>query len=152
VQLTNQRSIPKFDVRYYEEEYKTNLYEIDGISTYIVEKFGLPQGLPWSPLLCSLVLNEVGFKESNAIMYADDGLIFHKGDPLKAIFENKNFKQSNIQFAKDKCSNVGRYLKFLGITFDLEERAFVTDKGLVYAEGMNEGDLKQLVGRYYVTN
>lgn len=45
-------------------------------STITVEKSGMPQGLPWSPILSILVLDRVFKKlDLNPIMFADDGLI-----------------------------------------------------------------------------
>jgi len=50
------------------ESYK-RLYELEHLPTY-----GVPQGLPLSPLLATLVLEKTLLK-FGAIMYADDGLI-----------------------------------------------------------------------------
>jgi len=37
---------------------------------------GVPQGMPLSPLLSTLYLEETILKNQDAVMYADDGLIF----------------------------------------------------------------------------
>jgi hypothetical protein len=69
----------------------------------LLMKLGLPQGLPWSPLLASLCLGPAGFNQKNILMYADDGLIFFDPvecqDPIRRIMENPAFTRSGIKFS-----------------------------------------------------
>ena len=48
----------------------------------VVQKTGMPQGLPWSPLLSLLMMSymvkRVGIDETKLVMYADDGLVICK--------------------------------------------------------------------------
>lgn len=73
----NMNSFPKIEKLEEEEEIKIAIHKTK-TSPVVLEKSGLPQGLPWSPQLCSLVLDRIGFDNENVILYADDGLIFYK--------------------------------------------------------------------------
>lgn len=150
VSRVNLNSFPKFkdNVLYYEEEYK--IYQQSGMR--ILEKTGVPQGLPWSPLLASMVLSHTGFKDEDCLMYADDGIIFiAPGETLDEIIlritNSKGFKQSGIKFAPEKCKMVEENLTFCGATLNLPTRILTVAGKEYHVDLISDEKLKKILGK-----
>lgn len=148
VTLVNRLSVAKIEKLEEEEEYKWYMKR-----KKLLQKLGLPQGLPWSPLLASLCLGPAGFNQKNILMYADDGLIFFDPvecqDPIRRIMENPNFTRSGIKFSWDKTSAPRDYLKFLGITLDIKNRRIEWEGKVYDAELVTDEQLKKICSEAY---
>lgn len=145
VEIVNRDSIPIFKEYHKEAEYTAH-------KGRIVRKWGLPQGLPWSPLLASLALSWAGVR--NSIMYADDGLILYdptKGEnPMEILFDNPKLDQVGVKIEWDKSNFIDRYLTFGGLTADLHLREFrLPEGGTLPMDYVTEETLKSLTGKYY---
>lgn len=102
---------------------------------------GVHQGAPCSPLIATLALEKTILKDHDAIMYADDGLIFSDNeiDPEK-IFAP--YKRYGIHLALKKSRFVKHNgvwlvpLKFLGLVYDGVKDIFYSEtrkgKSLVF--------------------
>jgi len=103
IHQVNLNSFPKIKELKDETEIRVAIHKSEQYGVkypQVLMKSGLPQGLPWSPLLCSLVLDKIGFDDENVIMYADDGLIFYKGENkiLDEISRKEGFVKSCVEF------------------------------------------------------
>lgn len=112
-------------------------------------RYGLPQGLPWSPLLCSRLLNETGLNEDNTVMYADDGLVFTKGNenPLYRLQISDAFVDADIKLAAEKSGLVENELTFGGAHLDLNSRVLTTEEGQWKVDSLSEDMLKEVLGK-----
>jgi len=148
VTLVNRLSVAKIDKLEEEEEYKWYMKR-----KKLLQKLGLPQGLPWSPLLASLCLGPAGFDQKNILMYADDGLIFFDPkecpDPIRKIMENPDFTRSGIRFSWDKTSAPRDKLKFLGITLDIQNKKLQWGELVFDAESITDEQLKKICVEAY---
>lgn len=112
------------------------IHEDGEIETYqagnILLKKGLPQGLPWSPILCTFALG-CALKETEQwklIMYADDGLVLSKEPITKipGILVNRTMTLLNARLStktingKSVNGPVDQELTFLGIRYDIGSR------------------------------
>ena len=150
VSRVNLNTFPKFkdNILYYEEEYK--IYYQSGLM--MLFKQGLPQGLPWSPLMASLVLSHTGFKDEDCLMYTDDGIIFipegqEIEEVLDRIVKSKGFKQSGIQFAPEKCKMVEETLTFCGATLNLKTRILNVLDQEYKVDELTDDKLKKILGK-----
>jgi retron-type reverse transcriptase len=140
VKTVNINSIAKFKELLPEVEY---FQEGD-----IIHKQGLPQGLPWSPLLASLVLSDIGLKDT--LMYADDGLVFYKNtNPLTKLLERTQLLEAGLEIEWNKSGVVGRFLTFAGLTMDRYERTFRLPEGDVPVDEITDDKLKKIAGKQY---
>jgi len=142
VEIVNRDSIAQFKTYSEESEYT--------ITGRVVKKSGLPQGLPWSPLLASLVLSWAEMR--SVIMYADDGVVlYRKGEnPLQILLGNPKLNITGIELAWEKSKTVKRYIKFGGLEADLYERTFLLPEGgTISMDGVKTETLKALTGKYY---
>jgi len=92
----------------------------------IIRKQGLPQGLPWSPLLAIILLdyhlNRLGLR---SVLYADDGVILlnNKFEIRKLLKERKNLEIIGLKFSEKvkngkKVTNFSTdVITFLGLTW-----------------------------------
>lgn len=93
---------------------------------------GVHQGAPCSPLIATLALERTILKDKDAIMYADDGLIFsnEEFDPVK---EFEAYKRHGIHLALSKSKFIKEKgvwkspLKFLGLVYDGAQDVFYSD-------------------------
>jgi len=88
------------------------------IGTTLPASTGLPQGGGISPTLSVQVLEPI-FRKNDAIMYADDGVIFGK-----PVLESPDYEAAGIEFHPEKSQYVkkdGQWLKelkFCGLTYN----------------------------------
>lgn len=121
---------------------------------YSVRKDGLPQGLPWSPILTILALDRL-WKKTNVepIMFADDGLLIGTKESAfemvlalssKAAEQFGVFPSYKIKDGIEQTRLVeDDKFTFLGLTYNIEEKSFQTPSGLITPKTL--GDLRNLV-------
>lgn len=94
------------------------VYDKDNI--FVGSPTGLPQGGGISPCLSVQVLKPI-FDNNDAIMYADDGIIFHE-----PVLENPAYRAAGIHFNYEKSGYIKKNgiwlknLKFCGLVYDRE--------------------------------
>lgn len=148
VSLVNRMSVAKMRKLEEEEEYKWYMKR-----KKLLQKLGLPQGLPWSPLLASLCLGPAGFDSKGILMYADDGLIFFDPvkdpNPIDRIMKIPEFKRSGIQFSWDKTGAPRDRLKFLGLTLDIKNKILIDGEKEYDVSQITDEQLKKICGKVY---
>jgi hypothetical protein len=148
VTLVNRMSVAKMTKLEEEEEYKWYRKR-----NRVLQKLGLPQGLPWSPLLASLCLGPAGFDSQGILMYADDGIIFFDPEkdpnPIDRIMKIPEFRRSGIQFSWEKTNAPRDKLKFLGLTLDIQNRKLISGDQEFDAEKITGEQLKKISGKVY---
>jgi hypothetical protein len=148
VTLVNRLSIAKMDKLEEEEEYKWYQKR-----KKLLQKLGLPQGVPWSPLLASLCLGPAGFNSKGILMYADDGLIFFNPqedpNPIDRIMKIPEFIRSGIKFSWEKTTAPRDKLKFLGVELNIKDRKLIVDGREYDATSINDDTLKKICGKTY---
>lgn len=145
VTYVNQCSVAKFDEFMNEVDREYRYVEPRDVHVNKLVKGGLPQGMPWSPILASLVISQSGFNKDNVIMYADDGLIFTtKEDPLNEWLDDPGFIESGIMFSRAKSKPVIDVLKFLGAELDLNTRMLKVDGRYYFADSCDMDKLKAI--------
>jgi len=96
-----------------------------GLETVFVKK-GMPQGLPWSPILAIYVMGKL-FQEIKLepIMYADDGVLITRDVDAFKKLNHPKLKAAGIYLSdkmkngKSVCGEVKNELEFLGLRYDL---------------------------------
>jgi retron-type reverse transcriptase len=113
-----------------EERYYTHWVGLKDCKILRPLKFnGVGQGLPTSPLLSILILEELIFKRiKGSLMYADDGMFYSNNDEaiekLIKSLEREPYIGAGVRLSLNKCSWVKRKntwlkpLKFLGLELD----------------------------------
>lgn len=99
----------------------------------IIIRSGMPQGLPISPVVSTLVLEQYG-PPKNLVMYADDGVLLYLPEEKESVMEQfnkwtKNLSRRGIRIEPEKSGEVRPYwkdgklihcFKFLGVWLDLK--------------------------------
>lgn len=87
--------------------------------THLVRN-GLPQGLAFSPILATLVLELIEWPKG-LVMCADDGLVITKKSKSNEVEEwLRKIKRFGINVERKKTGEVGNEFKFLGVIFNRE--------------------------------
>lgn len=143
VEALNSVAIARFTQFEEEMEYRRN-------DKGQIVKNGNPQGMPWSPVLSMMVLDDVGFEYWWCVMFADDVVMFfQEGESMANFFENNpKWERSGIQLAPEKCGWVDDKLTFLGSTLDLKTRLLTNEKGTISIDSPDE-TLFKFVGKSY---
>ena len=97
----------------YEEEEELKITKTStktGETTTRIKLQGLPQGLSWSPILSTIVLNEILEEEGyDPTLYADDGILFsNEKEELKRFQEEENLKRQGIILSKKEKKATGK--------------------------------------------
>jgi len=109
----------------FESEKEIINHDIQGLR--ITTKSGMPQGLPWSPIIAIYVIGILFLEKGiNPIMFCDDGIfITNKKNILDLISKDKDLAKAGITLSKkvkaDGSSVNGRIfniVKFLGLWYD----------------------------------
>jgi len=132
-----------------DQEIKRTISNFEGginKETEHLDKIGLPQGLPWSPILAIAVLNKVlveRYPEVSITLFADDGIIFaHDTKIIERIKTDPYLKMAGIVFS-DKLKPNGepssklissKVIEFVGAKLDLETGLITSPKGTVHVE------------------
>jgi len=159
VSLVNTRTFPKFKNGIeYENEFQMTLIskavswltgKVESTNRDLLfKRSGLPQGLPWSPILCSLVLEKIGLNKGNSIMYADDGILFYtKRRPKLDISKFKH--KVGIHLALEKSRKVTETLKFLGLELNLKTRILSDGKNQAHVDKDDYEKLITIISKKY---
>lgn len=120
-----------------------------GKNINFIIRYGLPQGLPWSPLLCTRLLKETGLNDMNTVMYADDGIMFTKGNenPLYRLSISDSFIDADIKLAVEKSGLVEDTINFAGASLQLDDRLLKTAEGSWPADKLTIDELKSILGK-----
>jgi hypothetical protein len=132
-----------------DQEIKKSITEFEGginKETEHLDKIGLPQGLPWSPILAIAVLDKYlvsRYPQVRISLFADDGIIFSDD---KSIFEKIRtdpfLKMVGIVFSDKLRSDGtpatglidGKIIKFVGCELDLNTGIISSEKGSLHAD------------------
>jgi len=146
VEEINLAAIPKFTRLEEEMEFRRN-------DKGQIVKYGSPQGMPWSPVICTMVLDSVGIGAFKVVLFADDIIFFFEpGQDINSFIDgNRRWERSGIEFAWEKSGWVDKEIKFLGSTLNLETRILSNEKGSINIDEASEEKLIKLVGKTYET-
>jgi len=130
-------------------------------------KSGLPQGLPWSPILCIYALGKVmaAPPESKLFMFADDGIIVadkivnvHKilrGEEMicklgAVVSDKKKTVNGEVVSATDWVFN--NILKFCGLVYDIQKDKILLDNNVwVPRNSLSDEALEKILIHSYHT-
>jgi len=99
--------------------YGTKLH--GGKEKNVIIRAGIPQGLPLSPVISTLVLEMNGSPEG-LIMYADDGLYFYEEEKYEFTNWLRRLGNMGIRLSEEKSGETVNQFKFLGVWFNKKNR------------------------------
>lgn len=146
---------PLMDRDKLEEEIEITKYYNGGQTFY--RKSGLPQGLPWSPILCMLALSHA-FRnvQGRLLMYADDGILLTNN--LHDIQELRNEEAiNNGIIIADKLKKDGKpssgvvkdILNLLGHSFNIITGEFKVGDSWILWSKLTKEQLSQIIAKNY---
>jgi len=110
----------------------------------------MPQGLPWSPILATAVINHFLCRrhpEISFTLFADDGIMFApRKELIERVLGDHFLKQVGIVFSTKTRPDgspasgylTGNEVNFLGSTINLETRMIHSPKGIISLDSKDE--------------
>jgi len=139
-----------------EDEIEVQRYYVNGREVY--RKSGLPQGLPWSPILCIFALS-YAFRNQpgKLVMYADDGILFTNNLHDTAKLRNSEAENNGI-IISDKLRSDGTpswgiirdVVKFLGHQYNINNQTILLDGKWIPFRSINPKEYNKIFGKTYV--
>jgi len=83
----------------------------------VLIRSGIPQGLPLSPVISTMVLENNGCPKG-LTMYADDGVYLYKDDMYEFTSWLRGLNRKGIRLSEEKSGETGNEFKFLGVYFN----------------------------------
>ena len=135
----------KYNFKEIKEEAEIKLKEIE--QGTIMERYGITQGLPHSPILATLLLEDE-FKPWGLTMFADDGIMREEVMSMKT-WETRLRWSTGVTFEETKTKKIENEVEFLGIRFNESERT-LEYKGSKIDWDAEDWEIKKWCNNVYV--